>query len=133
MAKAKTTIKIDGEKLRSLLEDKTGKTIYQIAQDNGYSKNIISNAIREGYATSVVQNIARLYDIAPVEYQILEFKHTEPDPELKGQISIDDIEALKREELKELIKEAFVEALNSLTWSLDPKTNTATFKVGKEG
>ena len=34
-----TTIKIDGAKLRELLESKTGKTIYQIATESGYSKN----------------------------------------------------------------------------------------------
>ena len=100
-----TTIKIDGSKLRALLESKTGKTIYQIAQESGYSKNVISNAIRQGYASSAVQNIARLYDIAPADYQILEFKHTEP--ELKGQISIDDLESIKKDELKSIIKEVF--------------------------
>lgn len=120
-----TTIKIDGSKLRALLESKTGKTIYQIAQESGYSKNVISNAIKKGYASSAVQNIARLYDIAPADYQILEFKHTEP--ELKGQISIEDIEEIKREELKQLIKEALIETLNSLYWRLDPKTNMVTF------
>ena len=107
-----TTIKIDGAKLRQLLETKTGKTIYQIATESGYSKNVISNAIKKGYASSAVQNIARLYDIAPVEYRILEFKHTEPE-EIKGQISIDDIEANKRDELKALIKEAIAEVINS--------------------
>lgn len=114
-----TTIKIDGAKLRQLLESKTGKTIYQIATESGYSKNVISNAIKKGYASSAVQNIARLYDIAPVEYQILEFKHTEPDPELKGQISIDDIESIKRDELKALIKEACKEAIAE-TMFVDP-------------
>lgn len=107
MAKAKTTIKIDGEKLRSLLEDKTGKTIYQIAEESGYSKNVLSNAIHNGYASSAVQNIARLYEIYPEAYKILEFKHK--DEELKGQISIDDIEGLKRNELKEIVKQAIRE------------------------
>ena len=107
-----TTIKIDGAKLRQLLENKTGKTIYQIATESGYSKNVLSNAIHKGYASSAVQNIARLYDIAPVEYQIIEYKHTEPDPELKGQISIDDIEAQNRAELKDLIKETILETLD---------------------
>lgn len=101
-----TTIKINGAKLRMLLESKTGKTIYQIATESGYSKNVISNAIKKGYASSAVQNIARLYDITPDLYAINE-PDPEPTEELKGQISIDDIEALKREELKALIKEVF--------------------------
>ena len=106
-----TTIKIDGVKLRQLLETKTGKSIYQIATESGYSKNVISNAIRQGYASSAVQNIARLYDITPDDYKVIE-----PDPvkteELKGQISIDDIESIKRHELKSIIKEAIVELLS---------------------
>ena len=105
-----TTIKIDGAKLRQLLESKTGKTIYQIATESGYSKNVIANAIKKGYASSAVQNIARLYDITPDDYKVIE-----PDPvkteELKGQISIDDIESIKKDELKSIIKEACREAL----------------------
>ena len=105
-----TTIKIDGAKLRQLFESKTGKTIYQIATESGYSKNVISNAIRQGYASSAVQNIARLYDITPDEYKVID---PAPDPveELKGQISIDDIESIKKDELKAIIKEAFIELL----------------------
>lgn len=103
-----TTIKIDGAKLRQLLESKTGKTIYQIANESGYSKNVISNAIKKGYASSAVQNIARLYDITPDLYLI-----KEPDPveseEIKGQISIDDIESIKRDDLKAIIKESIAE------------------------
>ena len=103
----KTKIKIDGSKLRQLLESTTGKTIYQIATESGYSKNILSNAVREGYASSSVQNIARLYGIAPDAYKI-----KEPDPiKEPSQISIDDIETIKRDELKALIKEAVREVI----------------------
>ena len=107
-----TTIKIDGPKLRKLLESKTGKTIYQIATESGYSKNVISNAIKKGYASSAVQNIARLYDITPDDYKVIE-PDPEPTEELKGQISIDDIETIKRDELKALIKEALIEVVNA--------------------
>ena len=121
-----TTIKIDGAKLRQLLETKTGKSIYQIATESGYSKNVISNAIRQGYASSAVQNIARLYDITPDDY-----KSIEPDPvkteELKGQISIDDIESIKKDELKSIIKEAISEELNNYGFIFDYKANTITF------
>lgn len=104
-----TTIKIDGAKLRELLESKTGKTIYQIAQESGYSKNVISNALREGYASSAVQNIARLYGITPDMYKA---KDPEPIKE-PAQISIDDIDNIKRDELKALIKEALIEVVNA--------------------
>lgn len=98
-----TTIKIDGAKLRELLESKTGKTIYEIALESGYSKNVLSNAVHKGYASSAVQNIARLYGISPDEYKL-----EDPEPiKEPSQISIDDIEAIKREELKAIIKEVF--------------------------
>ena len=112
-----TTIKIDGAKLRELLESKTGKTIYKIAQESGYSKNVISNAIRQGYASSAVQNIARLYDITPDEYKVIERVTTlraleyEEEQKLK-QLSIDDLNAISREELKALIKETILETLS---------------------
>lgn len=106
-----TTIKIDGAKLRELLESKTGKTIYQIATESGYSKNVISNAIKKGYASSAVQNIARLYEIYPDDYKVIE-PDPEPTEEIKGQISIDDIESIKKDELKAIIKESIVELLS---------------------
>ncbi len=124
-----TTIKIDGSKLRELLESKTGKTIYQIAQESGYSKNVISNAIREGYASSAVQNIARLYGISPDEYKV---KDPEPIKE-PAQISIDDIETLKRDELKALVKEAVIEALRSFGYvrvsGIDYEPKNKRFKL----
>ena len=111
-----TTIKIDGAKLRELLETKTGKTIYQIAIESGYSKNVISNAIRQGYASSAVQNIARLYEIYPDDYKVIE-PDPEPTEEIKGQMTIDDLKikdiiVITPDELKALIKEALVEVLN---------------------
>lgn len=135
-----TTIKIDGSKLRSLLES-TGKTIYQIATESGYSRNVISNAIRQGYASSAVQNIARLYGITPDDYKAVEIIK-DPEPvieELKGQISIDDLEEIKRDELKSIIKEAIIETLNNIVCneiaaSYDPLSHTYTvaLKVKKE-
>ena len=131
-----TTIKIDGPKLRTLLENTANKTIYQIATESGYSKNVISNAIKKGYASSAVQNIARLYGITPDLYAI---NDPEPTEELKGQISIDDIESIKRDELKVIIKEAIVETLNNIVCneiaaSYDPLSHTYTvaLKVKKE-
>ena len=133
-----TTIKIDGAKLRTLLEITANKTIYQIATESGYSKNVISNAIKKGYASSAVQNIARLYEIYPDDYKVIE-PDPEPTEEIKGQISIDDIESIKRDELKAIIKEAIVETLNNIVCneiaaSYDPLSHTYTvaLKVKKE-
>ena len=105
-----TTIKIDGAKLKAILEKTTNKTIYQVALENGYSKNIISNAIKSGYASSSVQNIARIYGINPDAYA---YKEPEPTAEAeKVQLSIDDLAEAKREELKALIKETIIETLS---------------------
>lgn len=121
-----TTIKINGAKLRQLLETKTGKTIYQIATESGYSKNVISNAIKKGYASSAVQNIARLYEIYPDDYKVIE-PDPEPTEEIKGQISIDDIETIKRDELKVLIKEAVTEVISKYKFVFDYKNNVIYF------
>ena len=127
-----TTIKIDGSKLRELLESKTGKTIYQIATESGYSKNVLSNAVHKGYASSAVQNIARLYGISPDEYKL-----EDPEPVKEpAQISIDDIETIERSELKEflgqVIREELVKCFNSLACAYDPKTNSSNFFINKE-
>ena len=106
----KTTIKIDGAKLKKLLENTTGKTVYQISEENGFSNNLIMSSVRSGYASAVVQNVAKLYGINPEAYQI-----KDPEPPKKGQMSFDDIESIKRQELKDLIKEALIEVLNGAT------------------
>lgn len=138
-----TTIKIDGAKLRQLLENKTGKTIYQIAQESGYSKNVISNAIKKGYASSAVQNIARLYDITPDDYKVIERVTTlraleyEEEKKLK-QLSIDDLNAISRDGLKTLVKEAVIEALRSFGYvrvsgiDYDPKNKRFKLFVNEE-
>lgn len=61
-----------------------------------------------------------------------EYIYKEPIKELKApaQMSIDDITPITRAELKEIVKESFIEVLNGLTWRLDTKTNTVTFLVG---
>lgn len=97
----RSTIKIDGKKLKSLLENTTGKDIYTLSLENGFSRNLINEACRKGYASAVVQNIAKLYGISPEAYEI-----KDPEPVKKGQMSFDDIETIKRSELLELIKDA---------------------------
>ena len=105
---SKNSIKINGSKLRGLLEKNTGLTIYQIAESNGFSRNIIAQAIRQGIASPTVQMIADKCGVNTEDYIV---KDPDPVEELKGQISIDDIETIKRDELKYIIKEACREAL----------------------
>lgn len=106
----RSTIKIDGKKLKSLLEKTTGKDIYTLSVENGFSRNLLNEACRKGYASAVVQNLVKLYGISPEAYAV-----KDPEPLKKGQMSFDDIEEIKREELKQLIKEALIEVLNGAT------------------
>lgn len=125
---AKNTIKIDGEKLRHIIEKELNLSIYDIALENGYSRNLVNQAIRTGKASPLIQTLMRLYRVKPEEYMLVE----DLEPEPKSQVSIDDLVAQDREELKGLIKEALLEVLNSLEWSLDNKDNTVTFYSGKK-
>ena len=115
----KTTIKINGAKLRELLENAANASIYEIAEANGFSRNIIANAVKIGFASSTVQGIARLYGIERIDYEV---KDPEPVTFTGGQISIDDINKIEglEEIIKNAVKAAIAEAL------LNPKTTTTT-------
>ena len=109
----RSTIKIDGKKLKSLLEKTTGKDIYTLSVENGFSRNLLNEACRKGYASAVVQNIAKLYGISPEAYAV---KDPEPciSTEKKGQMSFDDLAPVYGMDpalLKQIIKEAIKEAL----------------------
>ena len=64
----KTTIMIDGGKLRTILETKTGKSIYDISSENGFARNFLNEACRNNKASNIVQAVVRLYGIEPEEY-----------------------------------------------------------------
>ena len=129
----KTTIKINGAKLRELLENAANANIYEIAEANGFSRNIIANAVKLGYASSTVQGIARLYGIARADYEIIEFKHeTETLTNTSGQISIDDLNTISREELKGLIKEAVFELFDKTRFCYDEKTHCLLIAIPYE-
>ncbi len=103
---SKNTIKINGERLRYLLEAKTGKTIRDIAVDHGYSRNMIAEACRKGEASPVVQNIARFHGIEPIEYKAKE--------ELR-QMTIDELAATQIKDLTvaqfaEIVEQAIARA-----------------------
>lgn len=108
---SKYSIKINGSELRSLLEQRAGSSIYDIAADNNFSRNLISEAIRKGKASPIVQMIANKYGITPDMYIYQEEIEETEEAQLNGQISIDDLEEIKREYLKEFIKEALREVI----------------------
>lgn len=125
----RTTIKIDGDKLKSLLENTTGKDIYTLSVENGFSRNLLNEACRKGYASAVVQNLVKLYGISPEAYAV-----KDPEPPKKGQMSFDDIEEIKREDLKDLIKETIIETINDfncnqITAFYDPIERIYTVKI----
>lgn len=125
----RSTIKIDGKKLKSLLENTTGKDIYTLSVENGFSRNLLNEACRKGYASVVVQNLVKLYGISPEAYAV-----KDPEPPKKGQMSFDDIEEIKREDLKDLIKETIIETINDfncnqITAFYDPIERIYTVKI----
>lgn len=81
---SKNTIKIDGAKLRRLLEERSGRSLYQISEDEGFSRNFLSQACRSGKASPIVQSIANKYSVRKEEYIL-------PEKELK-QMRIEDID-----------------------------------------
>lgn len=108
----KNNIKIDGDKLRSLLESVSGKSIYQVALGCGYSRNLIAEAIRKGIASPIVQNVAKLYGIEPSAYELKTPVEDPTSSDTGKQISFDDLNSISREELKDVIKEAILETLS---------------------
>lgn len=127
---SKNTIRINGDKLKFLLEESTGKTIREIAIENGFSKNLIAEACRVGKASPIVQNIAKLYGFKPEAYKI-----EDPEPVKEpAQMSIDDISLnISRDELKEIVKESIIEVLsntpNIIVKGVDYDPNYRRFKL----
>lgn len=130
---SKNTIKINGSRVKELVE-KSGRTIYSIALESGYSKNLIAEAIRTGKASPVVVNCLKLYGIHPEEYELKEeVVVEEPRPE-GAQLSIEDLASISRDELKEIVKESLIEILDSfkarnVCGEYDPRDNSFTLKV----
>ena len=82
---SKNTIKIDGAKLKNLLEYYTKKSLYEISEDEGFSRNFLAQACRSGKASPIVQAVARNYGVEPEQYKL-------KDNDLK-QMTIDDIQS----------------------------------------
>ena len=108
----KSYIYIDGTKLKMLLESTTGKTLKEISLENGFSDSFLRMVVKTGKATPAAQAVIRRYGIEPSAY---EDKPVEPETVNESkQISIDDLNTIGRDELKELVKEALSEAFSSL-------------------
>lgn len=112
--KRNTTIKIDGAKLRNIIETRLGVNLYQFSINNGFSKNYMQKICKANRATPSTQAVLKLNGIEPEEYI---YKEEIKDPE-RAQLSIDDIEEAKREELKALIKESIVEILKEYAFAI---------------
>lgn len=106
---SKNTIKIDGAKLKQLLEERSGRSLYQISEDEGFSRNFLSQACRSGKASPFVQSVANKYSVRKEEYIL-------PEKELK-QMTIEDLQAERATRAIEESRKAFVklgEAVNKV-------------------
>lgn len=112
---SKNTIKIRGDLLKKRLEITTGKTLYELSEENGFSKNFLSEACRSGRASPIVQAVVRKYGIEPSIF-------TEVKKEFK-QMTIEEIGS-------DLVPK---EALDNLANFLDEQTDDITREVNKLG
>ena len=80
---SKNTFKIDGAKLKNLLEYYAKMSLYDISEAEGFSRNFLSQACRSGKASPIVQSVARNYGVEPEQYKLSD--------ELK-QMRIEDID-----------------------------------------
>lgn len=85
---SKNTIKIDGAKVKEALEVTTGKTVYQIAKDNGFSDNFLKQACKANRASPIVQSVMRSYGLEPEDFKLKE----EPETDYK-QMSLEDMQS----------------------------------------
>lgn len=114
--KRKKSIYIDGAKLRKLIEEKTGKSIYDASEDQGFSRNFLAEASRTGIASPTVQTVVKLIGIEPEEYEAKEIEEKKEEPEDK-QLSFFDM-MISKEELKRIVKDAVREELAALSFGM---------------
>lgn len=87
---SKNTIKIDGAKVREALEISTGKTVYQISTENGFSNNFLKQACKANRASPIVQSVMRSYGLDPEGFKLKEETETE-----YKQMSLEDMQSEK--------------------------------------
>ena len=96
----KNTIKIDGTKLRRIIED-SGYNIYEIPVRYGFSKNLIQGAIAKNEASVVVQNLLKNIGIDKEDYIVYEntedFFPVNVDSRLVATLTVDELREIIRE------------------------------------
>ena len=96
----KNTIKIDGMKLRKIIED-SGNNIYEIPVKYGFSKNLIQGAIAKNEASVVVQNLLKNIGIDKEDYIVYEntedFFPVNVDSRLVATLTVDELREIIRE------------------------------------
>ena len=128
----RNNIKIDGDKLRSLLESASGKSIYQVALDCGYSRNLIAESIRVGVASPIVQNVAKLYGIEPSAYELKKpaiAPTSHESVEKDNQLSIYDI---SQEALSEAVKKALEATLPAMLKATFEQMLKDAYELGRK-
>lgn len=106
---SKNTIKIRGDLLKKRLEITTGKTLYELSEENGFSRNFLSEACRSGRASPIVQSVVKKYGI---DIRSVIFSDVKKEFE---QMSIEDLQTEKATRAVEESRKAFVklgEAVN---------------------
>lgn len=127
-------INIDGSKLKTLLENATGKSLATLGVENGYSKSILTNAVRRNTASPAVVALVRLYGIEPSAYEVREvttLRALEAEKELKqltlDDLARDDVRAELKAVIREVISEELVNCFNSLAANIDACTGATRF------
>lgn len=129
---------IDGEKFKTLLESKTGKTIKELSLENGYSDSFLRMVVKAGKASPSAVTLAKLYGIEPTEYEKPEPVNFKPETDGK-QIGFDDLLTISKAELKAIVKDSLLEILTGFntkeawaTYDAISQTYTLSLRIRKE-
>ena len=114
---SKNSISIDGEKLRAYIEAVTGKTVYEISKESGFSKNLLAESMRKGVASPVVQAVLKLNGIDIEDFKALD---KEAGEQMTLEQYMSDLELLQG--IKEDIKGA-IEEMRAFLTDIEKKYN----------
>ena len=121
---SKNTFKIDGAKVKEALELTTGKTVYQIAKENGFSDNFLKQACKANRASPIVQSVMRSYGLDPEDFKLKE------EPELK-QMTIEDMQSERLNKSLEQTDQAF-DTISSAIYNYKNDIEVAFKKLSDE-
>ena len=129
---------IDGEKFKTLLESKTGKTIKELSLENGYSDSFLRMVVKTGKASPSAVTLAKLYGIEPTEYEKPEPVNFKPETDGE-QIGFDDLLTISKAELKAIVKDSLLEILTGFntkeawsTYDAISQTYIVSLRIRKE-